>query len=1661
MVFLALVARDRCLYQRRIDDLAVERHVCHYTKMTTTPPALGFLTVLSPPDVVPPDPPSTTRHQVLPFGTLTWENFERLCHRLCTLDGNVNYCARYGQQGEAQEGIDIFARLADGRYHCLQAKRHRQFNANQLAAAVKLFLAGSWAARTSRFTLAVQASVRSTSLQDAIERQAEMLAARGIAFVVLDGEELTERLRKHPILVDDFFGRHWVVAVLGQEVADHLGPRLDGGEFARLRAQLAQVYQADFHHVDPGSFGSVNENESRPGLSLLERFLKPDILVRETSQLLEGADVGESATGGAKDALDPASSRRGRTGDALATTRTRRLPLAEWFGESQRLVLLGDAGCGKSTLLRVIALDLLQDQEHLPELAARWGQHIPIYIPFALWSSQVAREGSALGIKEIVRRSVEQMLHGASMLDLLDRAINDQRILLLVDGLDEWGSVQAARTTLRALVTAVEAHRVPVIVSGRPRGLSNIGALPNNWKRGTVAPLSAPQQAAIAGRWFGRYATAVSSSGVHTEATLRAGRFMAELGRDANLGALAAVPLLLVGLITLALRGQILPRTRNDVYDQLVRILLEVHPDRRATASGETTPRFSHTTDPGQRRAAIARLAFAVREQTGGAGISHTVAREILRTYLTSPDGFDLAKTEATAAANEILSVNAETQGLIVEKALSEVGFVHASFEEFLGAEHICGWPFSKILGFVSEHAGEGRWRNVIVHVLDRIQRRDEFDQLVEIIEAPGSDGLARYQRQFLLGDIAFSSAMRWSTTAKRLALATMTKVETEEWLPARREALASVLRGLADPTVKADLEPRLVRWLPARHAFGRAALIGALGAWEATPQLQDLLFQAMYDEDRSVQRAAAAAYSKAFTHSEEASRRLFNGLAHTQDLFAAAALLECLAHGWSHLPEAVSLFEQAWRSHRAELRLIGILGLAKTGVTSDEARDVVLRGHYFWSNFSHEYKDLASVMLLKYWPGDDTLIKSALGRLSYEPDSDWEYHTAMAFLLESPVECASVRAWILAEFDRSEFPFNSHGDRRLWQQVGRFAAFDSAIRVAANAYWCEPKNRLINMSKLPGYVVWVADTQVATALIEVLHDPTSKFNRYWALNALLAGWGREHPNVKPAIDALAKLPDEDLDDLAPYLPEIMQDKVAARARLLRLSVRPELRRDLLAIGLEGCGCDASDDEAVTAILTFPEKLHTIFDASSILFRAFGAHAKVRALAAERFQQPDGPLSAIAAAYRGDAEFALALFNAATPLPVDLRTQVVEVAAIGGTGTALEAVLGRAMLESDPDLRARMVIAHCSMLPPEARAMARQTLLAQALALGPDLESVRAAALAGLATIGELGALASLEDHGKPVALETGSLTEGIASVERLVCERFDEFEAAFGATLPERFNSLGGRRQLAGILSVAPSASPASRTAFLSLAERGEIPCSSNALRALATERPGSELLLARCWDALVGHERNNYSAMVCGEVGLILRDHFPSDTCVRQSLVGRLMQAPSAATALVLAIFAPDADELSFPVEVESLGHELGDWAVAVQVAAHRADSAAFGMLLEAMVTRKWRSQFDAQQIINLAVEQRLQRDLELETLLSVRIGRDIDPSISGSFARYLAAAGRFNPDARNNALGLLKELSNLQRLPVGGFDVIADQWRAVRSTLLDAVSAGLESG
>jgi len=328
---------------------------------------------------------------VLPFGELTWENFERLCYRLAGLAEHVEYVARYGRSGQAQQGIDLFARMATGKYEVWQAKRYESITASDVKTIVSTFQTGTWKDKSDRLILAVQASLADTKIQDEIEAQATVLKAEGITFIPHGGVELSDILRGRPELVDDFFGRKWVEAFLGPDVAKTLGARLDGAEFARVRTQLRRFYDAHFHLLDVGVALPLATDEAPP--SLLRRFAVPDVLVRDT---IADEQRGPQPEEPRMQSDEPTGATGAYAEIWLTKTRVRahrRTSLANWLADGTYLAVVGEAGSGKSTLLRCIALDLLTEQKTFPQVARRWGCLLPIHISFSRWSRLSATLG--------------------------------------------------------------------------------------------------------------------------------------------------------------------------------------------------------------------------------------------------------------------------------------------------------------------------------------------------------------------------------------------------------------------------------------------------------------------------------------------------------------------------------------------------------------------------------------------------------------------------------------------------------------------------------------------------------------------------------------------------------------------------------------------------------------------------------------------------------------------------------------------------------------------------------------------------------------------------------------------------------------------------------------------------------------------------------------------------------------------------------------------------------------------------------------------------------------------------------------------------------------------------------------------------------------------
>ena len=538
-------------------------------------------------------PPVIQRAQGLPFDQLAWPDFERLVLRVVAADREVLDCRVYGVPGQAQHGIDLLAApvAAPGEQACFQCKNVDVFRAADVQAAVKKFEDGPWATQTREFTLCVASALESTELADTIIKERVRLAARNITFRVWDGSssgQLNVRLKDLPQIVDDFFGREWVRVFNGQAVADDLGERLDGIDFAALRERLSELYRVIFSQHDPG----LRPWQSQAS-DYLQRYVPADIV--ENAVVEQGSLTGPGRREDAEGTATPAASRlehgpQATSASAVSTYSVRR-PTWEWLRDKESCVVLGEPGHGKSALLRQLAL-VLNTKDFAAEmpLGTAHLRRLPVWISFARFAAAIAKD-SSISVEDFFCSWLHQYGYGDTQ-PLFRRALRNSEFVLLVDGLDEGAEASEGREALDRVVTFGRSHRAIVICTSRPRSFASL-PVPTSWPAAMLAPLDDGQIEQLARRWFAiveSVSNDESDEARWARAKPRGEGFCTAIKASARTQELARNPLLCQALIELYRLSHRLPEARIRAYGEIIDLFLRRHPQARAHAGFAEPP---------------------------------------------------------------------------------------------------------------------------------------------------------------------------------------------------------------------------------------------------------------------------------------------------------------------------------------------------------------------------------------------------------------------------------------------------------------------------------------------------------------------------------------------------------------------------------------------------------------------------------------------------------------------------------------------------------------------------------------------------------------------------------------------------------------------------------------------------------------------------------------------------------------------------------------------------------------------------------------------------------------------------------------------------------------------------------------------------------------
>lgn len=375
---------------------------------------------------------------------------------------------------------------------------------------------------------------------------------------------------------------------------------------------------------------------------------------------------------------------------------------------SLRAAILAKPGGGKSTLIRRIALAYayperrLRVNDGLPD--RDW---FPVYIRCRDLESNATK--SIMEIIGMIVQRAEITRYQAAFTALVEDALQDGRVLLLIDGLDEISEERYRICFADQLRTFVATYpHVHLLVTSRMAGFRAVaGTIAGYCKQYTIAGLEEGQVRLLSRKWH------QSILGKSKQVEIDSDKLCDVILLDARIAALAENPLLLTTLLFVKRCVGYLPTKRCRLYEEMIKLLLVTW------NAGAHDKLDMDETEP-----QLAFVAYCMMEQ-GQQKISRDRLEECIRQARRELPEI-LGYTEVSPA--KFIEQVEERSSLLIQMGYEEdelgrmtatYEFSHLSFQEYLTAKAIVmKWtPDSQninLLKALKPHLKEEHWREVV-----------------------------------------------------------------------------------------------------------------------------------------------------------------------------------------------------------------------------------------------------------------------------------------------------------------------------------------------------------------------------------------------------------------------------------------------------------------------------------------------------------------------------------------------------------------------------------------------------------------------------------------------------------------------------------------------------------------------------------------------------------------------------------------------------------------------------------------------------------------------------------------------------------------------------------------------------------------------------------
>lgn len=390
----------------------------------------------------------------------------------------------------------------------------------------------------------------------------------------------------------------------------------------------------------------------------------------------------------------------------------------------QRALVRGVAGSGKSTLLRWLAVAVAQDT------TAPMSPPVPLLLELGCYTD---------GRLPDLRDAVPEPLREAMPAGWVQRMLAEGRILLLLDGMDEVRPRERVH-----LEEWVDKHFAAYpdtrgIVTTRPSVVAEQWWVDRRFQRFDLLPMSRHSIEKYVHGWHEMArADQPDTADGHDERALLTRceqRLLATLSNRPALRGMSANPLLCGLLCALHLiRGEHLPESRKEIYDEALDLLLSRWPFLRRRHRDVTQDELTDTAHDvrlGTEELVklLQRLAFWLVTNRKSV-LSADAARDRVKSFMTGLRSGD-------EDPDRVLQYLAQQSGLLRELPDRSLQFVHRTFRDHLAAKEVVD---EDNIGLLLDSADKPHWHDVVVMAGAHARPAERTRILLAIIERGRSE---------------------------------------------------------------------------------------------------------------------------------------------------------------------------------------------------------------------------------------------------------------------------------------------------------------------------------------------------------------------------------------------------------------------------------------------------------------------------------------------------------------------------------------------------------------------------------------------------------------------------------------------------------------------------------------------------------------------------------------------------------------------------------------------------------------------------------------------------------------------------------------------------------------------------------------------------------